>query len=89
MVFDKKRMEGSKVQKYFLFGPEGPAHLMVSLILRSSGCNVRGESRAPSAVSAKKSPSRARDGDEGAAGRNLTEKCFPDKRSLIRLQANQ
>ena len=40
-------MEGSKVQKYFLFGPEGPAHLMVSLILRSSRSNAQGESRAP------------------------------------------
>ena len=35
------------MQIYFLFGPEGPAHLMVSLILRSSRSNARGESRAP------------------------------------------
>ena len=35
------------MQKYFLFGPEGPAHLMVSLILRSSRSNAQGESRAP------------------------------------------
>ena len=30
-----------------------------------------------------KSPSRDRDGDEGVAGRNGRELCFPDKRSLI------
>ena len=30
-----------------------------------------------------KSPSRVRDGDEGAAGRNAREQCFPDEGSLI------
>ena len=35
------------------------------------------------AVSAQKSTSRVRDRDEGVAGRNIREKCFPDKGSLI------
>ena len=56
------------------------AHLTVSLYLCSSGSNALGESRAQEGrrVSSK-TPSWVRDGDEGVAGRNGREKCFPDE----------
>ena len=34
-------------------------------------------------MSAQKSPSKVRDGDEGVAGRNEGEQCNPDEGSLI------
>ena len=60
------------------------AHLMVSLFLCSSGSNARGVARALEGrrVSSK-SPSRVRDGDEGAAGRNRREWSLPNERSLL------
>ena len=42
------------------------AHLTLSLYLCSSGSNAQSESR-------------AQDGDEGVAGRNGRELCFPDE----------
>ena len=52
-------------------------HLVVSLILCSTGSNARGELRAPwraPCLVSSKSPSRVRDGDKGFAGRNGREK---------------
>ena len=60
------------------------AHLTVSLYRCSSGSNARGELRAwEGRRVSSKSPSRVRDGDEGVAGRNVRELCFPDEGSLI------
>ena len=60
------------------------AHLMVSLYLCCSGSNARGKPRALEGhCASSKSPSRVRDGDEGVAGRNGREYCFPDEGSLI------
>ena len=71
---------------FLILGTSAPSatHLMVSLYLCSSGSNVPGESRAKEGhrVSSK-SPSRVRDRDEGVAGRNGREQCFPDEGSLI------
>ena len=60
---------------------------LVRLTLRCpsiSGSNARGESRAlegrPISL---KCPSRIQDGNEGVAGRNWREKCFPNEGSLI------
>ena len=60
------------------------AHLTVSLYLCSSGSNARGKSRALEGrrVSSK-SLSRVQDGDEGVAGRNGREWCFPNEGLLI------
>ena len=59
-------------------------HLTMSLYLCSSGSNARGKSRAwEGRRVSSKSPSRVRDGDEGVAGRNGREYCFPDEGSLI------
>ena len=56
---------------------------MVSSFLSSSGGNAQGESRAliGQRVSSK-SPSRVWDRDEGVAGRNCRELCYPDERSF-------
>ena len=55
-----------------------------SMYLCSSKSNAQGESKALEGHCVQqKSPSRVRDRDEGVAGRNGREKCFPDEGSLI------